>query len=296
MVKEARIKRQQISSGMGSPNSRKPGSKSNIGKGIDLTATESDKPNDIYYMITINCRYRKRIHELLKELRNINQRRRELEDKYASLKRDLSAIKATKAYKPIKGDPIDELFGFHLNKCGCTLTVKRLAPGKYLFGTRQILAKIINGKLVIRVGGGYMSAEEFIEQYGRQEMMKMMKTDQDGKSGDGLSGRNAGAGKMDGKSAAGIGDMREMMRNQLMNVKVYENQGSADNLIGSTNRRSNVRGNQKVSLAELEGTYKMTTITKQGMSPAPQRNKIDMGGSPKRERGYMNRTTSNDNF
>jgi len=25
------------------------------------------------------------------------------------------------------------------------------------------MAKIINGKLVIRVGGGYMSAEEFIE-------------------------------------------------------------------------------------------------------------------------------------
>ena len=125
-------------------------------------------------------------------------------------------------------------------------------------------------------------------------MMKMMK-DQEGKSADGLSGRNAGAGKMDGKAAAGIGDMRDMMRNQLMNVKVYENQGSADNLIGSTNRRSNVRGNQKGSLAELEGTYKMATITKQGMSPAPQRNKIDMGmGSPKRERGYMNRTTSND--
>ena len=178
-----------MSQGMGSPNGRKPGTKGyNIGKGIDFTATDSDKPNDIYYMITINCRYRKRIHELLKELRNINQRRRELEDKYASLKRDLSAIKATKAYKPVKGDPIDELFAHHLNKCGCTLQVKRLAPGKYLFGTRQILAKIINGKLVIRVGGGYMSADEFIEQYGRQEMMKMMK-EQDNRSGDGLSGR-----------------------------------------------------------------------------------------------------------
>lgn len=106
---------------MGSPNGRKPGYKGMIGKGIDMTVTDSDKPNDIYYMITINCRYRKRIHELLKELRNINQRRRELEDKYASLKRDLSAIKATKAYKPVKGDPIDELFGHHLNKCGCTL-------------------------------------------------------------------------------------------------------------------------------------------------------------------------------
>lgn len=94
-----------------------------------------------------------------------------------------------------------------------------------------------------------MSADEFIEQYGRQEMMKMMK-EADNKSGDGLSGRgNTGTGKMDGKPAAGIGDMREMMRNQLMNVKLYEHQGSADNLIG--NRRSNLKGGAggKMSLA-----------------------------------------------
>lgn len=288
-----------MSAGMGSPNGRKPGQKGlNIGKGIDITATDSDKPNDIYFMITINCRYRRRIHELLKELRLINQKRRELEDKYAALKRDLSAIKATKAYRPVKGDKIDELFAEHLNKCGCTLQVKRLAPGKYLFGTRQILAKIINGKLVIRVGGGYMSADEFIEQYGRQEMMKMMKEQErnEAKSGDGLSGRgNTGSGKMDGKPAAGIGDMRDMMRNQLMNVKIYEGQGSADNLMA--NRRSNLKGNSKVSLAELEGTYKMSTITKAGMSPAPQRNKLDMNmGSPKRDKLYMNRTQSNENF
>ncbi len=37
------------------------------------------------------------------------------------------------------------------------------------------MAKIIKGKLVIRVGGGYMSAEEFIEQYGAIELEKMMK-------------------------------------------------------------------------------------------------------------------------
>ena len=155
-----------MSAGMGSPNNRKS-QKSNIGKGIDFGVTDSDKPNDIYYMITVNCRYRKRIHELLKELRSINQRRRELEDKYAALKRDLSAVKAHKCYKSVKGDQVDELFGHHLNKCNCGVHVKRLGPGKYLFGTRQILAKIINGKLVIRVGGGYMSADEFIEQYGK---------------------------------------------------------------------------------------------------------------------------------
>lgn len=122
MVKEARVKRQQMSASMGSPTGRKAQTtKAGLGKNIDFGATDSDKPNDIYYMITINCRYRKRIHELLKELRNINQRRRELEDKYAALKRDLSAVKAQKAYKPVKGDPIDELFAHHLNKCGCTL-------------------------------------------------------------------------------------------------------------------------------------------------------------------------------
>jgi hypothetical protein len=58
------------------------------------------------------------------------------------------------------------------------LNVKRLGPGKYLFGTKNIMAKIINGKLVIRVGGGYMSADEFIEQYGRMEMMKMMRQEE----------------------------------------------------------------------------------------------------------------------
>ena len=78
-------------------------------------------------------------------------------------------------YKAIKGDAIDELFGYHLNLHQLVLPVKRLGVGKYLFGSKQILAKIINGKLVIRVGGGYMSADEFIEQYGKVELMKMMK-------------------------------------------------------------------------------------------------------------------------
>ena len=54
------------------------------------------------------------------------------------------------------------------------LKIVRLEVGKYMFGTKKIIAKIINNKLVIRVGGGYMSVEEFIEQYGRMELMKMI--------------------------------------------------------------------------------------------------------------------------
>ncbi len=39
-----------------------------------------------------------------------------------------------------------------------------------MFGSRKIYAKIINGKLVIRVGGGYMSIAEFVDHYEQQEL------------------------------------------------------------------------------------------------------------------------------
>lgn len=73
---------------------------------------------------------------------------------------------------------VDEAFAQHLNKANLTIEVQRVSEGKYQFGERNILAKIINGRLVIRVGGGYMSAAEFIQQYGKIEMMKMMKREE----------------------------------------------------------------------------------------------------------------------
>ena len=46
--------------------------------------------------------------------------------------------------------------------------MKRLTPGRYLCGTKTILAKINNEKLVIKVDGGYLGADQFFEQYGKQ--------------------------------------------------------------------------------------------------------------------------------
>lgn len=43
------------------------------------------------------------------------------------------------------------------------LKVVRITEGKYLFGTKKIQGKIMNGKLVIRVGGGYDGVVHFIE-------------------------------------------------------------------------------------------------------------------------------------
>ena len=62
----------------------------------------------------------------------------------------------------------------------CQVPIKRLGTGYYLFGTRKIFAKIMNGKLVIRVGGGYMVIEEFIATYADQEInrCKMLEAQQ----------------------------------------------------------------------------------------------------------------------
>lgn len=51
--------------------------------------------------------------------------------------------------------------------------VRRLGEGFYLFGTRKIYAKVLNNKLVVRVGGGFMSFTEFIDTYAMVELKKI---------------------------------------------------------------------------------------------------------------------------
>lgn len=41
----------------------------------------------------------------------------------------------------------------------------RLQPGIYSFGSKKVSVKVENNKINIRVGGGYMTIEEFLEKY-----------------------------------------------------------------------------------------------------------------------------------
>jgi TfoX/Sxy family transcriptional regulator of competence genes len=49
-----------------------------------------------------------------------------------------------------------------MDSTGCPVPIKKLGEGYYLFGTRKIFAKVLNGRLIIRVGGGFVVIEEFI--------------------------------------------------------------------------------------------------------------------------------------
>ena len=122
----------------------------------------------------------------------------------------------------MKGDQIDEMFAAALNRANLNLPVKRLSQGKYMFGSRQIMAKIINGKLVIRVGGGYMSVDEFIDQYGKIELLKLMKAEGDPMA-DAILKKGGGARHSTvGEKTLNLEAERENLKNILAeNTKTY---------------------------------------------------------------------------
>ena len=76
-------------------------------------------------------------------------------------------------YKAIQGDEVDELIAQLLIQYPVNVPIRRLEPGYYLFGTKKIYAKVMNNKLVVRVGGGYMSFQEFILNHADVEEKKI---------------------------------------------------------------------------------------------------------------------------
>jgi hypothetical protein len=76
-------------------------------------------------------------------------------------------------YVPVRGDKVDEKMAVYMNNFDMEVPMQRLGDGQYMFGTRKVFAKIMNDKLVIRVGGGFMLIDEFLPTYGQQELDKM---------------------------------------------------------------------------------------------------------------------------
>lgn len=66
------------------------------------------------------------------------------------------------------------LYEFQLKK-NTGLNFIKLSEGNYIIGTKKVSAKINNGILLIRVGGGYMDIENFFKQYGEQELAKQLR-------------------------------------------------------------------------------------------------------------------------
>jgi hypothetical protein len=70
-------------------------------------------------------------------------------------------------YCPVKTDLIDrklaEFINNWPNKHKLKLLFIRESEGIYLFGTKRTAIRVENDKITVRVGGGYLSIEEFLD-------------------------------------------------------------------------------------------------------------------------------------
>lgn len=80
-------------------------------------------------------------------------------------------------YRAIKGDSVDEMLANVLNIKNCEIPISRISDGWYMFGSKKIYTKIMNNKLVCRVGGGFCNMDEFIATYAESERLKLERMD-----------------------------------------------------------------------------------------------------------------------
>jgi hypothetical protein len=64
---------------------------------------------------------------------------------------------------PKNADDVDRMIFEFVEKKGSGIRFEKVSPNNYTFGTKKIYAKITNGVLLVRVGGGFMDIESFFK-------------------------------------------------------------------------------------------------------------------------------------
>jgi len=100
------------------------------------------------------------------------------EQEIESLSSELMSFKQKRPeYLPVKGDFTDTKLAEHLNRSpelqGVALMFTRESEGVYRFGTKRVFVKVEKDKIMVRVGGGFLVLDEFIELYAPLEIEKI---------------------------------------------------------------------------------------------------------------------------
>jgi predicted nuclease with TOPRIM domain len=105
----------------------------------------------------------------------IDQRDRLIKELEDELKGGEGRLKESNAsrFVPASGDDLDAMIHDYLRSINCDIPIKKIGGGYYIFGTKKIYAKIMNNKLVIRIGGGYCLIDEFVANYADSERTKI---------------------------------------------------------------------------------------------------------------------------
>lgn len=113
--------------------------------------------------------------ELLKQLK-------EAEHDIDQLKAYIIDLKSRIAvYIPVQGDSIDKKLAEYINnypeRAKLKIMFLRESEGIYQFGTKKVYVRVDHDKINIRVGGGFLSIDEFLDQYTPAELQKLERKD-----------------------------------------------------------------------------------------------------------------------
>jgi hypothetical protein len=156
-------------------------------KQIDAQKDELNKEleNASDYIVRLEDKFfeaKKTSLDLLKQLKESEAEIDKAQDEIEMLKSYIIDLKSRIAvYIPVKGDVIDKKIAEYINNYPDRQKLKimfmRESEGVYQFGTKRIGVKVAKEKIEIRVGGGFLSIDEFLDQYTPAELEKLERKD-----------------------------------------------------------------------------------------------------------------------
>jgi len=112
---------------------------------------------------------------LLQQLKESEQEAEGLYELVSEMKQNISV------YVPVRKDAIDKRLAEFINnypdKHKLKVLFMRESEGIYSFRSKRVAIRVEQEKINIRVGGGYLSIDEFLEQYTPIEVQKMERKD-----------------------------------------------------------------------------------------------------------------------
>ena len=120
--------------------------------------------------------------ELLKQMKEQEAELGDAQQEVEQLRQYIIDLKSRIAvYIPVKNDIIDKRLAEYINNYPDRQKLKimfmRETEGVYQFGTKRVYVRCVRDKIEIKVGGGYLSLDEFLDQYTPAELEKLERKD-----------------------------------------------------------------------------------------------------------------------